>query len=55
MVAGYLARYPAVELDLSLSDTLVNLVEENVDIAIRIADLQDSPALISRRIAPTGV
>ena len=52
MVAGYLARHPAVELELNLSDTLVNLVEENVDVAIRVADLQDSPALIARRIAP---
>lgn len=52
MVAGYLARHPAVELDLNLSDTLVNLVEENVDVAIRAADLHDSPTLIARRIAP---
>jgi DNA-binding transcriptional LysR family regulator len=52
MVAGYLARYPAVELYLNLSDALVNLVEDNVDVAIRVADLQDSPSLIARRIAP---
>ena len=32
MVASYLARYPAVELYLNLSDALVNLVEDNVDV-----------------------
>jgi DNA-binding transcriptional LysR family regulator len=38
----FLERYPAVALDLSLSDTVVDLVEERADIAIRIGPLRDT-------------
>jgi DNA-binding transcriptional LysR family regulator len=35
-------RYPAVRLDLTLSDTIVDLVEERADVAIRIGPLRDT-------------
>lgn len=44
-------RFPKVKLDLRLSDQYVNLVEERVDVAIRMGHLQDS-GLISRSLAP---
>jgi len=49
---AFSAAHPAVRLDLTLSDRLVDLVEEGFDVAIRIARLPDS-TLISRRLADT--
>lgn len=49
-VAAYLARYPQVRVDLLLLDRTVNLVEERIDLAIRISNDLD-PALIARRLA----
>ncbi|MEM7429706.1 MAG: LysR family transcriptional regulator [Pseudomonadota bacterium] len=48
----YLDRFPDVTVDLSLNDRVVDLVEEGFDLAIRIADLEDS-SLIARRIGHT--
>lgn len=48
---AFLACHPAVQVDLSLTDALVDLVEEGVDLAIRISELKDS-SLIARRLAP---
>jgi DNA-binding transcriptional LysR family regulator len=44
-------RYPRVQLALSLSDRTVNVIEEGFDVAIRIAELEDS-SLAARRLAP---
>lgn len=50
VVTALLARHPALHAQLSLSDRVVRLVEEGVDVAVRIADLSDS-ALHAIRIA----
>ena len=42
LVPLFAARYPKVQLALSLSDRAVNLLAEGFDLAIRIAELEDS-------------
>ena len=44
-------RYPDVNIDLQLTDRFVDIVEDGIDIAIRIGNLEDS-SLIARKIAP---
>lgn len=41
-IVEYLRRYPAVEVDALFVDRVVNMLEEGVDVAIRIAELPDS-------------
>ena len=50
-VAVFRKRYPAVEVDLSLTDDIVDLVESGIDIAIRGGSPDDS-RLIVRDLAP---
>ena len=50
LLCDYLARYPAVSGELLLSDRIVSLVEEGVDLAVRIGQLEDS----SLRVRPVG-
>jgi len=38
-IVDFLAQYPEVRLDLRLSDGLSNLVEEELDVVIRIGNL----------------
>lgn len=45
----FLADHPNVELDIGLSDRRVNLVEDGIDVAIRIGALEDS-SLIARPV-----
>lgn len=50
-VPEFLAAYPSVELHLHLSDKIVDIVEEGVDVAVRIGGLRDS-SLVARWLAP---
>lgn len=43
-------RYPQIELDVSFTDRMVNLVDEGFDAAIRAGDVADS-SLIGRKLA----
>lgn len=47
----FMAEYPAIELDLLITDEVVNLVERRVDVAVRLGALEPS-SLIARRLAP---
>lgn len=47
-------RHPQLKVDLRLSDRFVNLVEEGIDVAIRIGELADS-SLLSRRLASSRI
>jgi DNA-binding transcriptional LysR family regulator len=53
-IFAFLADHPAVTLDLRLEDRYVDLVEEGVDVALRISTLTDS-SLIARKIADMHV
>ena len=48
-VQTFLERHPAVRIDLRLSDGFADLIEQGIDVAIRIGDLPDS-GLVARRI-----
>jgi len=48
----YLARYPEVSIDVTLTDRVVDLVEEGYDLALRIAELRN-PTLVGRKIGVT--
>src|SRR5438045_9636567 len=49
VMSAYLTRYPEVSGELRLSDRIINLVEDGVDIAIRIGHLADS-SLVARHV-----
>ena len=51
-VPPFLKRYPELAVDISLSPEHVKLVDEGLDLAIRIGVLEDSP-LVVRKLAPS--
>ena len=48
---AFLKAHPEVQLDLNFSDAYVDLIEDGIDVAMRIGELTDS-SLIARRVAP---
>jgi len=46
----FVARYPAVQLDLAITDRVVDLLAENADVGIRTGAVQD-PSLVARKIS----
>ncbi|PXW99360.1 DNA-binding transcriptional LysR family regulator [Sphaerotilus hippei] len=50
--AGFLVQHPKVVLDVTLSDRVVDLVDEGYDLAVRIARLPTS-SLVSRKLTST--
>ncbi|MGL5389335.1 MAG: LysR substrate-binding domain-containing protein [Serratia sp. (in: enterobacteria)] len=51
LVVDYMRRYPDVQVELTLSDRYVDLVDEGFEAVIRIGPLADS-ALIARKLKP---
>ena len=49
VMSAYLKRYPEVSGELRLSDRMINLVEDGVDLAVRIGHLADS-SLVARHV-----
>ncbi|HVX77405.1 MAG TPA: LysR family transcriptional regulator [Bradyrhizobium sp.] len=49
VMSAYLKRHPQVTGELRLSDRVINLVEEGVDLAVRIGHLADS-SLVARHV-----
>lgn len=50
LIAEFLATYPRIELDVQLADSMLDLQQEGIDVALRVGVLQDS-TLIARKIA----
>jgi len=48
----FLKEHPELNLDINLNDHMLNLMDEAVDLGIRIGNLDDS-SLIARRLAPS--
>ncbi|MCU1735048.1 MULTISPECIES: LysR family transcriptional regulator [unclassified Pseudomonas] len=48
---AFLARYPGITLELLLSDDVADLVEQRLDLAIRLGSV-NSPDIVARRLAP---
>jgi len=49
LVQSFLATHPGVRIDLRLNDGFIDLVEQGIDVAVRIGELPDS-GLIARRV-----
>ena len=54
LLAGFRARHPQVAVEVSLSDRLVDLVEEGFDLALRITAQLD-PSLVARRLCTVRI
>jgi DNA-binding transcriptional LysR family regulator len=48
LVCAFMARHPKITAELLLSDRIVNLVEDGVDLAVRIGNLGDSSDIARR-------
>jgi DNA-binding transcriptional LysR family regulator len=53
-VATFLAAHPELGVELTLTDRMVNLLEEQADVVVRIGRLVDS-SLVARRLAPCRI
>jgi DNA-binding transcriptional LysR family regulator len=49
-LADFLARYPEIDVDLSITDRYVDMIEEQADIAVRSGHIPEGP-FIQRKIA----
>ncbi len=49
-LADFLARYPEIDVELSITDRLVDLIEEHADIAVRSGHIPKGP-FVQRKIA----
>lgn len=55
MLPGFLAGYPQVNLELLLTNRRVDLVNEGVDVALRVrAPGDEDPSLVTRRLRPAA-
>lgn len=48
VVAAFLAHYPEIEIKLVLTDRVMHLMDEQVDVAVRIGELPDSGFMATR-------
>ena len=51
-LAEFLRAYPGIRLDLRLSDRIVDMATEGIDVAVRIGPLRDA-AVVARKLAPS--
>jgi len=53
LLLSFQQQFPKIELDIHVSGRLVDLVEEGIDVALRVGELEDS-SLIARRLMVCG-
>ena len=51
-IAHFMKRYPDIQVQLTLNDRFINLIEEGFDVTLRIAELKEDQPLITHAIAP---
>jgi DNA-binding transcriptional LysR family regulator len=51
-VADFMAEFPELEVELSLSDRMVDPIEEGFDVTIRVARPRHATSLVMRQLAP---
>lgn len=49
-LAGFLRKYPKLELDVKLSDAFVDLISERIDVAIRLGEVAAMADVVSKRV-----
>lgn len=54
LMVAFQKQYPEVDLNLQLTDKKIDILEDGIDIALRIGKLKDS-ALIAKKIAPINL
>jgi DNA-binding transcriptional LysR family regulator len=47
-LSGFLKAHPRIRIDLYITNTFLDLIAENVDVAIRFGDMQDSSVVATR-------
>jgi len=55
LLADFTFKYPAIALELDLSQRRVDLIGENFDLAIRMGDMAEDSSLVARRLAVFSV
>jgi DNA-binding transcriptional LysR family regulator len=53
-IADFIAQYPDLQVELTLSDRFVDPIEEGFDVTIRIAEPQPTSSLLVQPLAPAG-
>ena len=51
LIPEFLQRYPAINLELELNDLHMDVIENNIDVALRTGHVKDS-RLVARRLSP---
>lgn len=55
VITDFVARYPAISLELDLTARRVDLIGENFDLALRMGALPDDASLAARRVATFSI
>jgi len=53
-IASFRDKYPEVDVDLRLNDRFINLVEDGIDVAIRVTTNPRDSSLVARRLSSTS-
>ena len=54
LMPGLLKKYPGLDIDLSLSNNLADLRDEQIDVAVRLTSFGHDPDLVVRKLVPSA-